>query len=282
MCWDNIPSSLSLSGQLASAQEKWFDTEYHPGACVTSGGSAPASGKNVLSYATDHRICFVQCHDARNIYMKGCQFDLDSKTCYSHTSDIEAGSSSSSSSNSECMRFLTMAEEVGVCEYYRPPGDPTPDSVHVIPEEAEYRKDFGEVQTARECLNRCLEDGDAVGCEFKRPSPDTTSGNCQSIKVEFKGGSGSKKPSSCISPCTSTCWKLWPKKTGVGGRQGRGGGKRRNERRKRKLGKGKRKGRKRRNERRQKKGGRQQQKWMEERNGRGRRRIGKGKMKRNN
>ena len=227
-----------LSGQLESALAKRFDVDYKAGACVNSEGSPVTSGKYFLSNAADHRICFVMCHEARNDYMSGCEFDPDTKTCYSHTDDLEHGSTTLQP-NSECMTFLARSEEAGVCELYSPNGSHRPDFVFTISGNGT-RTDMGEVETEKECVAKCFADKAAKGCEFKRMTPDSTSGHCQAINVVFKGGSGpTKKTLSCIRPCTSVCWRF---RTVPGFETQRKGRKAKRKQRERKGKKGQRRG----------------------------------------
>ena len=255
----------NFAGQLSQVQAEWFDVNYFDGECSTerrreNGGDPPRRGKNFLSYATDHRICFIECQRARNKYMVGCEFNAETKICYSHTSNhIEAGNGLA---NSKCMIFLTMSEKPGECVYY--PGQQSTSTIG-----DKNRVKFGDLREARKCLDRCLQeqvtrrledtdpDNDIAGCEF-RFYVGQDHGYCHGIIADvFQGGSGAGKPQEI-----HVCWKIvpdyggaglldrdrrgteWEGKQGWQGRQGRVGkkGKKRRNWKKERQGRKKRRG----------------------------------------
>ena len=247
----------NFAGQLAKVQAEWFDVDYHDGECVIprhreNGGIPPVHGKNILSKTTDHRLCFIECQNARNKYMVGCEFDDINKICYTHSRNLVVGGNGKA--NFKCMIFLTVSEEIGDCATYSGEKITRVDAPNFgtkATKFASYIKDYGhDYAEARQCLDKCLEDYNLMttsdqlitGCGFTKVQRTTEVETfCKGITLpadELKGGTLS------TPHLLQVCWKIHPDndmatfpERQTGGRQGRSG-------RKQKLGKRKKKRRK--------------------------------------
>lgn len=238
---NNFSININYPGELAKVKDNWVDSDEYEGQCVKKlnqqiSRTPDVETKKFLDYASNERLCFFICQEARRQprrpdrasplakpWMTGCEFDASGYSCYSHISTgLNEGNGQT---GSKCVIYKTWLEEPGECVRYGWQSGWESRRIGIgmvggIGNGKKYRHRYRGVNEPRGCLSRCLEEHARnrterdsweriSGCEFKRLAGRT--GICEAIREKFEGGSLEPNPEgTTLSEGRLTlCWKFF-------------------------------------------------------------------------